>query len=75
MDSAGIRIAVEEGSIEWNRHALERMMERGIARGRVKSVLMTGEVVEDYPNDQPYPSALFLGYPDNATSCGCGIFR
>jgi hypothetical protein len=66
VDSIGIKAAVEKDSIEWNRHALERMMERGIKRDRVKSVLLTGEVIEVYPNDEPYPSALFLGYPDNA---------
>jgi hypothetical protein len=25
--------------------------------------LLTGEVIEDYPEDRPFPSALFLGFP------------
>jgi hypothetical protein len=62
MDSAGIKQAVEKGSIEWKRHALERMMERGITRSTVKTVLISGEIIGDYPDDGPYPSALFLGY-------------
>lgn len=53
--------AVKKGYIEWQRHALERMMERGISREMVKEVLLNGEVIEDYPDDKPYPSALFLG--------------
>lgn len=62
MDISGIKKAVQKGFIEWNRHTLERMMERGITRNIVKKVLVMGEIIEDYPNDTPYPSALFLGY-------------
>ena len=62
MNRIRLKIAVENGCIEWQRHALERMMERGISREIVKQVLLTGEVIEDYPNDKPYPSALFLGW-------------
>ncbi|MBL4775572.1 MAG: DUF4258 domain-containing protein [Mariprofundus sp.] len=35
-----IKTACSEGRIQWRRHALERMMERGISRERVKAVLM-----------------------------------
>ena len=62
MDRGGIKIAVKNGYIEWQRHALERMMEREILRDSVKEVLRNGEVIEDYPDDKPYPSALFLGW-------------
>jgi hypothetical protein len=54
--------AVKKGSIEWQRHALERMMERGISRETVKEVLLKGEIIENYLDDKPYPSALFLGW-------------
>ncbi len=37
------------------------MMERKISRGTVKKVLLSGEIIEEYPEDKPYPSALFLG--------------
>ena len=64
MDIPGIRKAVKAGRIQWNRHALERIMERGIKRSVVKRLLLKGKVIEDYPDDQPYPSALFLGYAE-----------
>jgi hypothetical protein len=48
--------------IEWQRHALERMVERGIRRSEVLSVLLSGELIEDYPEDWPFPSGLFLGW-------------
>jgi len=57
-----LKDAVRKGYIEWQRHALERMMERGISRETVKEVLMNGEIIESYPDDTPYPSALFLGW-------------
>lgn len=63
MDREKLKAAIENGKIEWQRHALERMMERGISRSNVKEVLLSaGELIEDYPDDKPYPSALFLGW-------------
>lgn len=42
-------------------HAVRRMFERRISEDDVRHVLQTGEVVEDYPQDLPYPSRLVLG--------------
>lgn len=61
MDRKRLRIAIENENIEWQRHTLGRMMERDISREIVKKVLLTGEILEDYPEDKPYPSALFFG--------------
>jgi len=43
-------------------HAVQRMFERRITTHDDRRVLMTGEVIEDYPDDQPYPSRLMLGW-------------
>lgn len=43
-------------------HAIQRMFQRRISVDDVRQVLATGEVVEDYPNDTPYPSRLLLGW-------------
>lgn len=43
-------------------HAVRRMFERGITEAAVRGVLATGETIEDYPDDQPYPSRLVLGF-------------
>lgn len=61
MNIDKLKSAIENGKIQWQRHALERMMEKGISRNTVKKVLLSGEVIEDYPDGKPYPSALFLG--------------
>lgn len=57
--------AIIKRRVEWQRHALEKMMERGISRGAVKEVLLNGEIIANYPDDKPYPSALFLGWVNN----------
>ena len=63
FDLQAMRFSVRRSRIEWNRHALERMAERGILREEVKQVLLRGERIEDYPSDYPLPSALFFGRP------------
>lgn len=45
-------------------HAIRRMFERGISVGDVRRVLTNGETIERYPDDQPYPSRLVLGWID-----------
>jgi len=45
-------------SIVWRRHALERMLERGISRAAIKQVILNANVIEIYDNDQPFPSQL-----------------
>lgn len=48
--------------IRFRVHAIRRMFERRIAEEDVSCVLSTGEVLEEYPDDEPYPSRLILGW-------------
>jgi hypothetical protein len=43
-------------------HAIQRMYQRVISEVEVRHVIVTGELVEDYPDDIPYPSRLVLGW-------------
>lgn len=43
-------------------HAIKRMYERNVSEQEVRNVLATGEAVEEYPDDTPYPSRLVLGW-------------
>jgi len=45
-------------NIVWKKHALVRMMERGISREWVRQAILTGKVIEDYQFDKPFPSYL-----------------
>jgi len=60
FDHESLRKAAAEGRIHWRQHALERFLERGISRAAVKRAIMSGEVIEVYASDRPYPSCLIL---------------
>jgi len=45
-------------------HAAKRLEQRGILLDEVISCIMSGEIIEEYPNDYPYPSCLVLGNLD-----------
>ena len=49
-------------SIQFRLHAIRRMFEREISDQEVLKVIREGEVIEEYPNDEPYPSMLILGF-------------
>jgi len=54
-----------EPKVIFRLYALQRLAERNITREVVESVLRSGEVIESYPNDFPYPSKLMLGWDDS----------
>ena len=60
-----ISLSTKEGKIEWRKHALSRMLERNISRKDVKQAILSGEVLEDYPDDQPFYSILIAYVPEN----------
>ena len=53
-----LRLASSTGRIRWRAHALERLLERSIARKDVLSVMESGSIIESYPDDRPFPSVL-----------------
>ena len=53
---------MEFKSLELRLHAVERMLERGVSKEDVRHVIESGKVIEDYPNDKPFPSCLVMGY-------------
>ena len=48
--------------IVFSRHAVQRLFERGVSKTDVRQIISEGRVIVDYPDDQPYPSALMLGF-------------
>lgn len=49
-------------AILYSAHALKRIFQRGLTLDVVAKVLLHGEVITQYPDDQPYPSKLMLGW-------------
>ncbi|WOC31658.1 MULTISPECIES: DUF4258 domain-containing protein [Caproicibacterium] len=66
-------------TIFMTQHAHDRCRERGIKYKDLKSTILTGEIIEQYPTDTPYPSCLLLGVTVNhkplhlVCSIGTGI--
>ncbi len=43
-------------------HARVRMFQRNVSTEDIGQVVLYGEIIEEYADDEPCPSALFLGY-------------
>lgn len=43
-------------------HARSRMFQRNISTENIKDVIIYGQMIEDYPEDETCPSALFFAY-------------
>lgn len=50
--------------VVFSQHAFTRMFEREISPDIVKRAAQNGEVIEQYPDDQPYPSVLLLHFEE-----------
>jgi hypothetical protein len=56
-----IQSAFAVGRVKWRLHALQRMLERGISRADVASVVGSGEIIESYPTGKSFPACLIFG--------------
>ena len=46
-------------------HARYRLTERDIALDDVEQAILSGKIIEEYPDDMPFPSCLILGMAAN----------
>lgn len=46
-------------------HSKNRCVERGIKFEDIKNAIQTGEIIEQYEDDKPFPSCLIFGYSEN----------
>lgn len=49
-------------TLHYSRHAFERIFQRGINPEAIARIIAGAEVIVEYPDDQPFPSALLLGF-------------
>lgn len=54
-----------QGNVIITIHAQERLRQRGIRAKDVKNCVMAGEIIEQYPDDFPFPSCLIFGFAVN----------
>jgi hypothetical protein len=51
---------MNEAKILFSNHAVTQMFQRNISVEEVKYVLQNGIIVNEYPDDKPYPSKLLF---------------
>jgi len=56
LDIDIIKDLIKEKNIIWRDHVLVRMRQRGISISDIINCISFGEIIENYPNDYPYPS-------------------
>jgi len=61
-----IRKRVEQGDYRLTIHAFERCVERNISPDEMKHVMMSGEIIENYPADKYGPSCLIFGVTEES---------
>ena len=52
----------KQGKVLISVHAQKRLRERGIRQRDIRNCIMSGEIIEQYPTDFPFPSCLVFGY-------------
>ena len=65
-----LRKYFHEDKVFVSAHAAERFNQRGITVRDIRMAINSGEIIEQYPEDYPYPSCLVLG----KNLCGEYIF-
>lgn len=61
MDISDLQKLCEARAIKWTAHVVARLQERGIEPSDIKNCIITGRIIEQYPDDYPFPSCLVLG--------------
>lgn len=62
IDIETLRDYFIQDTIVLSEHAKNRCRERQIKQKDVKNCIMTGEIIEQYPDDFPFPSCLVYGH-------------
>lgn len=61
LDIQEVRALCRDETIMMTQHVVKRCQERGISYDGIKAAITSGEIIEQYPDDYPYPSCLILG--------------
>jgi uncharacterized DUF497 family protein len=67
FDIESIQAMFDGNAVKFTQHFKARIKERGIKFADVKQALLSGEIIEQCPDDQPLPSIIIFGHTnDNA---------
>lgn len=62
MNIEDIQALYVNRAVVLTQHFLDKIEMRDIKLADVKAAVMNGEIIEQYPDDYPHPSALILGF-------------
>ncbi|MCL2499054.1 MAG: DUF4258 domain-containing protein [Defluviitaleaceae bacterium] len=65
FDIDSVKALYKGSAVKYTRHFKNRVEEHGISKAEIAHVLLSGEIIEQYPNDEPLPSILIFGYTKN----------
>ena len=65
LDIKDIQTLYGNNEVVLTQHFLDRIEKRGIELSQIKVAIGCGEIIEQYPDDFPHPSALILGYSND----------
>jgi hypothetical protein len=65
LDLERIKKSVEADNFVISTHARIRMFQRNVSTDGIKGIVIKGEIIEKYLDDEPCPSALMLGFLEN----------
>ena len=68
LDIDRIRDKCRDGAIRWSAHSAARMLQRGISREDVVNCIMSGEIIEQYPEHWLNPACLIFGLDAGANA-------
>ncbi|MBI4683763.1 MAG: DUF4258 domain-containing protein [Nitrospirae bacterium] len=61
MEIEGIKVKINIGEYRFSDHAVKRMIKRSIDRAEIEDAVLSGEIIEEYPDDKYSPSCLIYG--------------
>ena len=61
MELNEVKAEITAGNYRFSDHAVKRMIRRSIDRMEVEEAVLTGEIIEEYPEDKYSPSCLIYG--------------
>lgn len=62
IDLTLIKQLCSSQKLRWTNHIFIRLVQRGISMDDVQKAILNGELIEDYPDDHPFPSCLIMGH-------------
>lgn len=64
-----------QNKLQWTNHILVRLLQRNIKISDVKEAILSGKIIEEYPDDYPHSSCLILGITLNKQKLHvvCGV--